>query len=106
MFSDFIDFKDSSLKQKDFVSNMKEVCQRIGNGSYVIPKSNLTKPSSQKGIVDHYRGVVYCDIGKAGTASWFTLYKTIIDREKRERHKWFLKHPYSWNTIRSGGKWM
>ena len=41
----------------------------ISKGAYNMSQANDKTPSRQKGIVDHYHQVVYCDIGKTGSTS-------------------------------------
>ena len=45
---------------------IKDVCQMISKGAYNMSQANDKTPSKQKGIVDHYHQVVYCDIEKTG----------------------------------------
>ena len=82
------------------IERIEDVCQRIRNGAYTVPQSNDKKPSRQKGIVDHYHQVVYCDIGKTGSTSWYSVFSSIIKREKHSRKQLYYKYNYRWYNSR------
>ena len=74
---------------------MEYICDLINNGSYSIPRS-YGNNSQPKGIVDHFRQVLYCNIGKTGSTSWLKMFKIITAIEKTSRKKWFENHSYPW----------
>ena len=79
---------------------IKDVCQMISKGAYNMSQANDKTPSRQKGIVDHYHQVVYCDIGKTGSTSWLSLFRSIIKREQQSRQQWYHRHNYTWYNSR------
>ena len=85
-------FSSTFPEQLSDNERVKDVCQRIRNGAYTVPQSNDKKPSRQKGIVDHYHQVVYCDIGKTGSTSWYSVFSSIIKREQHSRLTFVPKH--------------
>ena len=66
----------------------------------MIPKNNTN--SRQRGIVDHYSKVVYCDIPKVATRSWLVFFNKLTAINKEERLVKYGNHTYSFNSLRVG----
>ena len=79
-------------KQAGYKATIKKVCQQIEDGVYVIPPSEQADSSSLKALVDNYHQVVYCEISKVASGSFFDFFQILILREEPERHAWFKKH--------------
>ena len=84
---------------------MRRVCENVAKGEYLEKPIDLTEQSRQKGIVDHYHQIVYCDIGKVGTTSWHQFFMKLTKKERAERSSWRADHPYSWYDMRPSDRW-
>ena len=84
-----------------FVDHKPNIVNNMCEGDLIKDPSK----SSQKGIVDHFHRVVYCDIGKTGTTSWFQLFQKLTKQEKLERSAFFRRHHYKWYSLGKIDRW-
>ena len=84
---------------------VRMVCERVENSEYPTTPIYPVGQSRQKGLLDHYHRIVYCDIGKVGSTSWRKFFKKLTAKEKAERSSWRSKHPNVSCDIAPSGDW-
>ena len=107
---------DRPISPRKMTSHLRiqQICDQRKNGQEAAHACDINTDGNitwsrhrctQKGVVDHYKKIVYCDIPKSGTTSWFEMFQKLTERERLERKKWFSEHPYNYNFVRNFDRW-
>ena len=62
----------------------------------MIPPSEEAANLALRAYADHFHQVMFCEVPKAGSTSWFTMFRRLMQKEKDVREKWFQQHVYDW----------
>ena len=83
-----------NTEQTELKENVKEVCQRIHEGYYVVNATSENSPNKLNVMVDHYHQVVYCEIFKVASGSWRQTFELVFEKEESSRRQWYNASKY------------